>query len=219
MITGYDYLPMPNGETRQMTVQEITGHVVRVSTGAVITSIPSDIFDYRIDILSVAPHANSPQPNTFEYGNGFYGLSFYKTVLTGGNALWTGHGVAWDGQQQMPYLGEARNQFGNFILPPEPQLPLFPRVGQVLDVHSSVYYSEDNPTVALADYRSSLYVLEHAPTWKAWSDVWITVLTERTGAAMYLYEYCFARGLGVVDAWAGQFDNGQIVGYEYTLVV
>lgn len=228
-LTGYEYSPMIDGETRQYKIYEVTGAVVSVSSGAVLNTIPDSVYDYRIDLYNWTPHANSPQSGLFShdvgcetFGSQKYFATYNTTCAVCGEpsnspAIWSGFGYGWDGERVTPYLGEVRNQHGNFILPPEPQLPLFPRVGQILDTHSSVYESCDDPSVAISDYHTSLYVLAHLPSWKRWSDVWITVLTERTGQ-IYIYEYVWARGIGVVDAWYGRYQNGTLTGYEQILI-
>ncbi len=230
--TGYEYFPMSQGARRSFNVLEFSGALVRVSTGEVFTSVPSGIFDYRIDIYSTTPLSNSPQYTEFNHNaksQSFGNLPFYTTynfdngapnLVLDSKAFWTSFGVAWDGQQMMPYIGEVRNHLGNFVIPPEPQLPKFPHEGQILDVHSSVYVSESDPTVAVPDYHTSLYVLAHVDLWKGrWEDCWVTVLTEHTGSTKVVYEYVFAKNIGIVDLWFGTMNNeGQITGYEYTLL-
>lgn len=224
----HPYNPLVNNSIMTYKIFEITGHLVQISTGQVITTIPTNVFDYRIDVLNKVNHANSPQSGTAITGMeceelGVAGaVANYNTTeahpdLEDNRAIWTGNGVAWDGSKSVLYIGEVRNQNGNFMLPAEPQLPYVPVVGQVLDVYSSVFYGKDNPTIALSNWRCSLYVLAHLTNWKIWSDCWITVLTERSGTEPNVFEYVYAKDIGLVDLWYGRLTNGQIIGYEQVL--
>lgn len=214
-LTNYPHNPMPTGQTK-WAIYEITGHLVRISTGQVLATIPDAVYDYRMDILTQVPHAYSPQYTENSIADGCPALgmqSYIQTRNLGGGSLWTAQGFAYDGSKRQPYLGEGRDNLGHFQIPPEPQLPLWPAVGQVMDVHSTIYTSCDNPTVALADYRTTLYVLAHIDDWNGYTDNWITVLTERNGT-QYVYEYVFARDIGLVDAWYGYLSNGIVTGYR-----
>ena len=172
MNTNFDYFPLPNGVTHELDMFDVPGHVVRISTNEVMQTIPDDVYDFRVDLDTMTPHANSPQYSNFFHNNDSrlsFGFQAYKSYQTSAGepkfrqnaCIWDAPGVAWDGQQFMPYLGEIRNPMGGYMIPPEPKMTLFPRAGQILDVHSSLYSSPTNPTPDFADWRSTLYVYEH----------------------------------------------------------
>jgi hypothetical protein len=222
--TGYDYYPMRQGVTHEYGINEITGAVYSLPNNQLMSSIPSDAYAYYLNILTRTPHANSPQYISFHHdasNKAFGELPFFSSYysytytkdLVDSEAMLASFGTAWDGLQNMPYIGEIRNQYGNFSIPPNPLLPLIPRAGQVLDVHISLYDADAN--LLNPDWRTTLYVLDHPATWNGFHDCWRVVLTERANS--YVYEFVFAKRIGVVNLWYGQLINGVVNGYEYYL--
>lgn len=232
LIPGAAYIPHSVAITYNL--YSIVAHVVQISTGQVLGSIGGNIYDFRVDLLQapVPITVNVPQTSNPSEGTcgAIDGIPLYvawdqspgSPNFSCGQTLQTSYGYQWDGVQRSPYLGEMINQFGYVTMPPEPEMSLMPFTGQVYDIHSTVYKSVSDATVLNGDYRTTMYTLAHVSSWRGIPDVWITVLDERntaSGSDDVLYEYVWARGIGVIDLWTGPMGaNGIIYGTEYIMV-
>lgn len=106
-----------------------------------------------------------------------------------------------DGRQ---YIGEMGSVGSGFIVvPPEPKIPIVPAGGEALHTYHRVMYPEGTNTRA-SDLITRYYTIGHPMKWGHHIDCWWTSLEEvepSTGATRAIYNYVFARGIGLVNFW------------------
>ena len=108
------------------------------------------------------------------------------------------------------YVGELVNEFEQVIRPPEAILTMSPIVGENFTRMSRVYTDGVITTRIHWKYRT----IAHYDTWGPFADCWRTALWEYDST--HVYNYVFARDVGMVDFWHGALDaQGNVVGHEY----
>jgi hypothetical protein len=127
--------------------------------------------------------------------------------------------VSWysEGSNQIGwYLGDIGwPDKGITVTPGEPMIPLNPVGGEHYEIDHEVANSQSGKTVNYI-MHTSYWTVGHYATWGAFTDCWRTTLVEYHGPAIQaIYNYIFARGLGLVDFWWGVPDgSGGIAGHE-----
>jgi hypothetical protein len=115
------------------------------------------------------------------------------------------------------YLGEYTGYGQTLCVPGEAKLTLNPQSGECIDVHSrAVTKGAIQPYDIHWIYRT----IGHG-SWSSWPDCWWTSLVEydQNGNPVSVYNYVFARGIGMVSFWFVQGLNGNVgQGYLFTAI-
>jgi hypothetical protein len=132
------------------------------------------------------------------------------------------------------YFGEVGDPLhGLIVTPGEPKLPYYPVGGEHYEIDSQVANSQSGRTINYV-MHTGFWTVGHYARWGAFNDCWRTTLIEYRpkgdggagtpytlfdpSVGLYVsavYNYVYARGLGIVDEWWGTPDSrGNISGNE-----
>lgn len=112
------------------------------------------------------------------------------------------------------YIGEGINENDNFIYPYEAILTYNPIAGEVIEQRSKVFTSCLDNTVIVPSFHWKYKTIAHYETWGGFADVWRTGLHEIT--SNHVYNYIFAKDIGMVDFWHGSIDKyNNVKGVRY----
>lgn len=116
------------------------------------------------------------------------------------------------------YLGEGINENNNFIYPYEALLTYAPVAGETIEEVSRVFAGCADNTVIIPAFYWKYRTIGHYDQWGDFSDVWRTGLHEYT--SKHVYNYVFAKNIGMVDFWHGSVDeNNNVVGTRFYAVM
>lgn len=202
--TGSPYYPMHAGQRIHYQANNITGQYNPETMWlAVLTRTRYAEFDWTYSTGSCPYIGNQPvswfgDPSIYAFGNSIaYGRNSYNNVV--------------------PYIGEVAHEAPGdrgLVIPPEPLITLYPVAGERIETYSTLRANCDDGTISNQSYRTTYVTQGHYATWGAWSDVWVTSLLEY-GSTQHIYNYAFARNVGLINMWHGDVSSGTIYGYEY----
>jgi hypothetical protein len=199
--TSYDYFPMKIGTSIEYKCFAINGvwHSESMCLDAYIQPTPPT--DVRVtSSLMVTP----AYFGFYQYWH-VLGTPDFPPIIK--NGLGNGFFI-----KDKIYVGETMNEFGQIMIPPEPLLMYRPNEGEVISGVSDVYQAYDmGVKINTANWRYK--TIAHYDTWGVFSDCWRTALSENE---YQVYNYVFARGIGMVDFYQLNTQTG--VGREWYAV-
>lgn len=201
-ITAYSY--MPNNQSIEYLVFDITGTWDESTSQLSITTQSAPL-----KILSILP-----EPYNCPAFSGTL-MQWTKENGTSAGSLKNGVMVSSNGKY---YLGEAINESNNFIYPYEALLTYNPVAGETIEEVSRIFTSCENNTVIIPAFHWKYKTIAHYESWGDYSDVWRTGLHEYT--SNHVYNYIFAKNIGMVDFWHGSIDeNNNVIGTRFYAVI
>lgn len=140
----------------------------------------------------------------------FIGTAMQWSTSSGivGGSLKNGVAVSNNGKY---YMGEGVNELDHVIYPPEALLTATPIATEIIDMHSRILKSPWDNTVIIPDFHWRYRTIAHYDTWGHHTDCWRTALWEYSSS--FVYNYVFARDVGMVDFWYGNLSaDNQVTG-------
>lgn len=201
-ISTYSYLP--NELEIEYLVFDITG----------VWS--ENTYELSITTQAQRPYMISVTPEPYDCP-AFSGtkMQWQNPVGTQARSLKNGVMVSSNG---LYYLGEGINENDNFIYPYEALLTHAPVAGETIEEVSRVFAGCADNTIIVPEFRWRYKTIAHYDTWGDFSDVWRTGLHEYPNS--HVYNYVFARDIGMVDFWHGSVDvNHNVVGVRFYAVM
>lgn len=110
------------------------------------------------------------------------------------------------------YVGEAMNEAGQIMIPPEPILMYRPVAGEEI-TGTSVVYQKYDWGAPIGNLNWKYKTIAHYDMWGVFSDVWHTALDEKNGS---VYNYIFKKDVGMVDFY--QLNTVTGIGREWYAV-
>ncbi len=131
--------------------------------------------------------------------------------ITPGYALYAAQGP--DG------IGEVVNQADMVQWPPILLLPTTPVTGAVINGSSTVYAPTPEGNRSSFDFPWRHRVLHVGQPWGPWTDTVRCGLWEQpANPGTNVYQYVFARGIGMVHFWYGPLSGNAVAGWEFYAV-
>jgi len=197
-ITTYPY--MPNKQSMEYLVFDITGVWDESTSQLSITTQSAPLKTLTI----------SPEPYNCPAFSGTL-MQWTKENGTSAGSLKNGVMVSSSGTY---YLGEAITENDSFIFPYEAILTYNPIAGETIEEVSRVFASCYDNTVVMPAIYWKYKTIAHYKVWGGFSDVWRTGLREYT--SNHVYNYIFAKNIGMVDFWHGSIDeNNNVIGTRF----
>jgi len=197
-VTNYPY--MPNKQSIEYLVFDITGVWDENTSQLSITTQSAPLKTLTI----------SPEPYNCPAFSGTL-MQWTKENGTSAGSLKNGVMVSSSGTY---YLGEAITENNSFIYPYEAILTYNPIAGETIEEVSRVFASCYDNTVVIPAIYWKYKTIAHYKVWGGFSDVWRTGLREYT--SNHVYNYVFAKNIGMVDFWHGSIDeNNNVIGTRF----
>lgn len=206
MSTPHPYCPMPDGASIIYQVQAITG-IWNAVNGFLDVSTRTP---HNVQEISYSPIVTASGNFTAEF---FEAPETPNTPINPATTLCDCMAILPNG---LHYLGEAKNQLGQVVWPPEMKLTLNPFAGQLVEGVSAVYPNDTSQTAITQNFRWTYRTLAHYPMYGPFADCWRTSLYEPGNKAAY--NYVFQQGVGPVCFWYGIVTSGNVAGYEYFMI-
>jgi hypothetical protein len=196
--SSYDYFPMKVGSSIEYKCFAINGvyHPDTMCIDAYIQNIPPINVRITSTIVSTPLFA------------GFYQYWHSPETPDSPPLLKNGLGNGFSYKDKI-YVGESMNELGQIMIPPEPLLVYRPVAGEEIVGSSNLYKAYDwGEKIGVGNWRYK--TIAHYDTWGAFNDVWRTALSEND---YYVYNYVFAKGIGMVDFYQLNIQTG--IGREW----
>ena len=131
-----------------------------------------------------------------------------------GNIVWsqTLQDAVFTSSNGIKYVGEAVSELGHVATPGEAKITMNPIVGEAIEESSTIRQSCADGSIINRGYHWRYQTSAHYDNWRGYRDVFVTGLIEfNPGGTPAVYNYAFARDVGLIAFWYGLLDaNGNV---------